>query len=36
MREWLLVLAPVAVIGYFIMFPDQYAAAVVWAERFVR
>ena len=36
MREWLLVLAPVAVVGYFIMFPDQYGAFVYWAERLVR
>jgi hypothetical protein len=36
MREWLYVLAPVLVVAYFMIFPDQYAAVVVWAERFVR
>lgn len=36
MREWFYVLAPVLIVAYFIVFPDQYYAAIVWAERFVR
>jgi hypothetical protein len=36
MREWNLVVAPVAVIIYFTVFPAQFNALIMWAERFVR
>jgi hypothetical protein len=35
MREWRLVMAPVAAIIYFAAFPDQFSALMFWAERFV-
>jgi len=35
MREWNLVLAPVIVIFYFIAFPAQFSALILWAGRFV-
>jgi hypothetical protein len=28
MREWLLVLLPLALVLYFVIFPDQFSAAV--------
>jgi hypothetical protein len=36
MREWLLVLAPVAVVIYFVIYPDQFAALVHWAGGLLR
>ena len=36
MRDWKLVIAPVAAIIYFTIFQDQFVAMIVWAERFVR
>jgi hypothetical protein len=36
MREWLLVLAPVAVVIYFVIYPDQFAALLHWANNFMR
>jgi hypothetical protein len=35
MREWNLVIAPVALIVYFIAFPAQFSALIAWAQRFV-
>jgi hypothetical protein len=34
MREWNLVMAPVAVILYFIVYPAQFSALIAWAIRF--
>jgi hypothetical protein len=31
MREWNLVLAPVVLIVYFTLFPDQLSALISWA-----
>ena len=36
MRDWKLVIAPVAAIIYFVINQDQFVAMIVWAERFVR
>ncbi len=35
MREWNLVLAPVVLIVYFTLFPDQFSALVSWATGLV-
>jgi len=32
MRDWLLVLGPVILIAYFLVFPDQFSAFVHWAS----
>jgi len=32
MREWLLVVTPLALVLYFLMFPDQLAPAVDWVR----
>lgn len=31
MREWLLMSGPVAIVAYFLIFPDQFDAFVAWA-----
>jgi hypothetical protein len=36
MREWLLALAPVVVVAYFALFPDQLAVVLSDAARFLR
>jgi hypothetical protein len=36
MREWNLVVAPVVVVIYFIVFPAQFNALISWAEYYVR
>ena len=36
MRDWTLVLAPLAVVTYFVVRPDQLSALATFAERFVR
>ena len=36
MREWMLVLIPVALIVYFIVYPDQFTALMAWAMQWVR
>jgi hypothetical protein len=36
MRDWLLMLAPIGLIVYFLMYPDQFSALVDWAEQFIR
>ncbi len=36
MRDWFLPLLPVLVIGYFVAFPDQFAALIDWAIHFIR
>ncbi len=35
MRDWLLPLAPVAVIIYCVAYPSQFDAFVLWAEQLV-
>jgi len=36
MRDWILVLIPVAIIVYFIVYPDQFSALMAWAMQWVR
>jgi len=36
MREWGLVVAPVAVVAYFLVFPSHFGALMGWAIEFVR
>ena len=36
MREWFWPVAPVAAIVYCLVYPDQFTAFIVWAERFIR
>ena len=33
MRDWLLPMTPIAVVVYFIVFPDQFGALLDWAAR---
>jgi hypothetical protein len=33
MRDWLLVLAPVAAITYFLVYPDQFRSFMAWCAR---
>ncbi len=35
MRDWLLPFAPVAVVLYFVVFPQQFEAVMNWAARLV-
>jgi len=35
MREWLLVLIPVAAVFYFVVYPDQFGAFVSWAAKII-
>jgi hypothetical protein len=35
MRDWLFLLAPPALIFYFIAFPDQFYALVTWARTMI-
>ena len=32
MRDWLLLLAPIALVIYFLAYPDQLSAFVSWAS----
>lgn len=36
MKDWYLPLAPVAAIGYFLLFPEHFYALVTWGSHFVR
>jgi hypothetical protein len=36
MREWLFVLAPVALVIYFVMYPAQFQGLVGWIMSMVR
>jgi hypothetical protein len=36
MRDWYIVVAPVAVVVYFLVFPDQLSWLMDWAMQFVR
>jgi len=31
MRDWLMLLAPLGVIFYFVVFPDHFSAFMAWA-----
>jgi hypothetical protein len=31
MRDWLLLLAPLALVAYFVVFPHQFSAFMAWA-----
>ena len=35
MRDWLLLLAPIALIVYFLAYPDQFSAFMTWAAHLV-
>jgi hypothetical protein len=36
MREWLFVLAPVALVIYFVMYPAKFNGMIQWIVNFVR
>jgi hypothetical protein len=36
MRDWLLILAPIAVVAYFLAYPQQFTAFATWLEGLVR
>ena len=33
MRDWLLMFAPIGLVLYFVLFPDQFSAFMGWAAR---
>ncbi len=33
MRDWLLLLAPIVVIVYFLVYPDQFSAFMAWGSQ---
>jgi hypothetical protein len=33
MRDWLLLLTPIGLIIYFLVYPDQFTAFITWAQR---
>jgi hypothetical protein len=35
MRDWLLLLAPIALVLYFLVNPDQFGAFMDWAARLI-
>ena len=35
MRDWLLLLAPIVLVIYFLTYPDQFSAFMNWASRLV-
>lgn len=35
MRDWLLLLAPIALILYFLVYPDQFSAFMAWAQSLI-
>lgn len=35
MREWMFVVAPVALVVYFLVYPDQFYGVMDWAARLV-
>jgi hypothetical protein len=35
MRDWLLLLAPIALVAFFMLNPDQFTAFMAWASRLV-
>ena len=36
MRDWILILLPVAVVVYFLVYPDAFSAVVAWVQSIVR
>ncbi len=35
MRDWLLLLAPIVLVIYFLAYPDQFSALMSWASHLV-
>jgi hypothetical protein len=35
MRDWLLLLAPILVVAYCLVFPDQFDTFMAWAQRLI-
>ena len=35
MRDWLLLLTPIALVIYFLAYPDQFSAFMAWAQSFI-
>ncbi len=35
MRDWLLLLAPIALVIYFLVYPDRFSAFMAWASHLV-
>ena len=35
MRDWILLLTPVALIAYFLVNPDQFSVFMSWASRYI-
>ena len=35
MRDFVLLLAPILLIVYFLVYPDQFTAFITWAQRLV-
>ena len=35
MRDLMLLLAPIALVAYFMVYPDQFSAFVYWASHFI-
>lgn len=33
MRDWLLLLAPVGLIAFFLVYPDEFVAFITWAKQ---
>ena len=36
MRDWLFMLAPIGIVVYFLVYPGQFHAFIVWATGFIR
>lgn len=36
MQDWLLVIAPLATVVYFVKYPDQFADVVSWLSRWIQ
>lgn len=34
MRDWLFVIIPIAVVCYFVVYPEQFHALMLWVEQF--
>ena len=35
MRDWIMITAPVALIGYFMAYPHQFQLFIYWARRLI-
>ena len=36
MRDWVLIVTPVVIVAYFLVYPDQFNAFVAWAQSIIR